>query len=341
MAKKAINAQTSEGFKLDPKFVFIAGEDIPQEECAELGILDLVDSVSNSQGLSTQRESFVSSLAKHGNHQKGLVRKVAVPEGSPWSYVATNRKTGEKTVENYAVVAVTGRCRVRGLRKANAEILGAESPTELDYKMFQADVQSRYVTAEDTMSIVAGENFFRKETTPMDVARLMAQYITQGLDVSHIAKEFGESVTSVYNTLKLNDLAPDLQQKVDRGELPKTAAVKLAKEIESHEEQREVVAASTQSSGKIKGKDLEQNVEAKKQGRKPRKAQKTPKKAEILEMVEALQGICPEAATALHWVCTGEREGIDALLLEALSGPQESSEERAAPEDMPPAVMAL
>lgn len=337
MANKTFNEKTKESFLLDPKHTYIAGFDIPEQECLELGISEFIDRQSNARTLEeAQPEGFVASFAavstREGNVQSVGVRKVKCDKDDKWAYVKTDVKTGEQTRESYMVVVSShGRHRVRGCRRANAEVLGAETPKNLEYKMLKAESDSRYTTPEQTAMRRVIENVMRRQESPMETARYLREKVEGGLDVSHIAKMLGKSAAYIYQNLSLTDLSPALQDKVDSGELPKTAAVELAQNVQDHKKQEEVVAQSTQSNGKIKGKDLSQNVKAVKTGRKPRQAQKTPKKAEILEMIERLRTISPEAADALYWVCTGEREGLDAMLLE----------DRPEPQEMPPAIMAL
>ena len=123
-----------------------------------------------------------------------------------------------------ALVVITGRQRVRWAREANQR-----------FKLAGRDminvpvIVRRGLTDAERFGHVSTENGCRIEETPMGSARKLKHYLSLGRTVEEAAIIFGVSGQTISNWEKLLDLAPEVQNEVDRGTVAAHSAAPLAK----------------------------------------------------------------------------------------------------------------
>lgn len=105
----------------------------------------------------------------------------------------------------------------------------------------------RNCTDEEAMLLALEENLQRSDLNPMETARAYHRLMTEfGLTQDTVAKRLGKDRSTVANILRLNQLASDVQQWVERGALstghakvllgcPKEAQLPLARRIIDHQ----------------------------------------------------------------------------------------------------------
>lgn len=135
------------------------------------------------------------------------------------------------------VVMLDGRRRVRAARMVRDEQAKAKVP--LDQRItVRVNIRSGDPIHLFTHN-VGSEN--RKPRSAMQRASLMLHAKNHGVTEDAIAQMFGVTAQVVKYTLKLHDLAADVQRAVDSGTLPVREAVKLADK--PREEQKKILSA--------------------------------------------------------------------------------------------------
>jgi ParB/RepB/Spo0J family partition protein len=130
---------------------------------------------------------------------------------------------------------ITGEFKVIfGHRRTKAATLAGL--TEIPCFVFDATL-----TDAEAYEIQLVENENRKDLTVMNRVRAIQRGIKEyNMPVEKIAKYYGVSESTIKAELELANLTPELNQFVDKGELPKEVARKLATSFAEHEKQMSV-----------------------------------------------------------------------------------------------------
>jgi ParB/RepB/Spo0J family partition protein len=221
-----------------------------------------------------------------------------------------------KTKDGLPEVAY-GRRRVLACRQANAELIEAGETPILVPATVVTDSSDK--EAAETM---VEENAQRLELTPMNKAKLLKILLQYGHTEKEAAKRFGVSITAIKQWRKLLDLAPELVEKVDTGELSSSAGMELASLPKDEQVKVFAEAKAKAPEGKQVTVKTARNKRRKKSGSKVATKFTPPKRKivkRVLEQGESL-GIPPLALAMARWLegdaAPEEVDGLKAALEE-------------------------
>ncbi len=104
------------------------------------------------------------------------------------------------------------------------------------------DVIEGDLSAEDILVIQGIENLIRDDLKPIEQAKLFRTLLAaNNWTQAALSAEFGISQPTISQTLSLLELAPDVQARVESGQLAATVAAEVASKLGDHDDQREVV----------------------------------------------------------------------------------------------------
>ena len=128
------------------------------------------------------------------------------------------------------VEVVDGKHRVKAALEANERM---KTDSEVFQLMGGKPVQVPTIIKKESdarlFNILISANEIRQDDSPMNKSEKARRLQAFGYTVQDIAKAFGVSRQSVDNWLSLQDLDPKLQEGIENGEIPATAAKALAK----------------------------------------------------------------------------------------------------------------
>lgn len=163
-------------------------------------------------------------------------------------HAVTVVKDGDKAL------VVDGRQRVRHAREAKKRQLAEGSET--------LKVPCKVVRGDDghIVGLAALGNSMREEESPLAKAKRAQRMVDMGKPLDYIALYFGVTTNAVRSWLTLLETAAPVQAAVERGQLPASAAVKLAKlsKAEQAETLKEMVAKAP--AGKVRGHAVEKHL---------------------------------------------------------------------------------
>jgi ParB family chromosome partitioning protein len=147
------------------------------------------------------------------------------------------RKNGE------ALEVIDGRQRVKAAIEANKR-LTAEGKEPMRVRAIVEKGQEA-----DLFGVLITLNELRREDTPLARADKAKRFIDMGKSEAEAAIAFGVSHQTIRNWLALETLSPPVRKAVEKGDLPATAATKLAGL--SSEKQEEKLERLKETGGKI------------------------------------------------------------------------------------------
>ena len=176
-------------------------------------------------------EELASNIEKQGLLQPITVR-VSKSED------VTDLETGEVTVIpcTYEIVCGERRFRAISLLKAkedeeNIAKIKAHRKKSENFQTISCIV--REMTDDDAFDAMITENLQRKDVDPIEEAFAFAQLTEKGRTLEDIALRFGKSTRFVFDRIKLNNLIPELKNRVRDGEIPLSGGMILSKLEES------------------------------------------------------------------------------------------------------------
>lgn len=196
-----------------------------------------------------------------------------------------------------------GRQRVRWAREAN-RIQGIAYG---DPSRFKVQVITRRGDENDHMRRMVRVNEHREMDPPYTKAKKAARMLARGMSRKQIALEFAVSNVTLGHWLSLLELAPDVQKKVESGEMPAHEALGL-KDL-PHQEQAE---KATPEARKAKKADTLEKAKEKKANKK-RDAEfqsKRQSQSQVRRMVDAM-----EASLKSDKVPAGQVKAVTMALL--------------------------
>jgi ParB family transcriptional regulator, chromosome partitioning protein len=103
------------------------------------------------------------------------------------------------------------------------------------------DVVEANLTPEDILVIQGIENLIRDDLKPIEQAKLFRTLLAaNNWTQAELSSEFGISQPTISQTLSLLELAPEVQARVEVGELAATVAAEIASKLDDHDDQRRV-----------------------------------------------------------------------------------------------------
>lgn len=175
----------------------------------------------------TALDELASNIEKQGLLQPITVR-VSKSED------VTDLETGEVTAIpcTYEIVCGERRYRAVSLLKAkedeeNVARIKAHRKKSEKYQSISCIV--REMTDEEAFDAMITENLQRKDVDPIEEAFAFAQLSERGRSYEDIALKFGKSARFVFDRIKLNNLIPELKERVRNGDIPLSGAMILSK----------------------------------------------------------------------------------------------------------------
>lgn len=191
MSKQALPGTRLNMFGMDPDDVVIIGLDTDDGPDHPLWDERIKLPVDEALGL---------NMAHYGNIEPVIVRKNgSVPE------------------------VVDGRQRVRAARWVNEKVLIPRGETPLKLKVIAQ-------TGEDDKisGVMISANEQRKDDDPLTKARKLQRFLELGNSDKDAALAFGVTTTTIRNWKKLLNLAPEVQEAVESGQLSASAAAEVS-----------------------------------------------------------------------------------------------------------------
>lgn len=315
MANKALPTKSSENFHISPFRIYIPGHDGSAQDDAENVRMSIESNAKEPVS------SLIESIAQDGNEEPIKVIKVPCEASDPFAW--------EHKGKTFRVEVIFGRHRIRAARSVILD-RGIDPSDEANpgfVFMRNASCVSR-MNEETQARLIIAENFARRTPDPIAQAEDIVRYEQMGLSIAEIAKMMGESLSSIKNKKSLSNLAPEIQDQVRSGEVGKAAAYEVAK-LDDHDDQH--LAVMTGANGThpeaIKAVDdvrranaeilagNGERVEILTQDPRPEPKIVKPKKRDIVELREVMDGVEPRLTAVLAWVL-GEitEEDRDALI---------------------------
>lgn len=221
MAKSSKDAygavSTFNGLRIRPDDLVIIGEDVDAEVCPELNDPDRAG---------PPLPSLIDSVAAHGIKEPILIRKLS--DGS--------------------VIVVDGRQRVKAARLAN-ERIGKKGGEVSILVPCVVETSANEGDSAVTM-IVANEH--RREASPVERARKAQTMRDMGHDDKAIGLMFGVSSVTIANWKKLLSVDPKVLADVERGKVPASLAIEVAKLPAA--DQSAAIAKAAETTGSVGGK---------------------------------------------------------------------------------------
>lgn len=176
-------------------------------------------------------EAALKELASNIEKQ-GLLQPITVRVSK--SEDVTNLETGDITTIpcSYEIVCGERRYRAVSLLKAkedeeNVARIKAHRKKSEKYQSISCIV--REMTDEEAFDAMITENLQRKDVDPIEEAFAFAQLSERGRSYEDIALKFGKSARFVFDRIKLNNLIPELKERVRNGDIPLSGAMILSK----------------------------------------------------------------------------------------------------------------
>jgi ParB family transcriptional regulator, chromosome partitioning protein len=229
-------------------------------------------------------EHFVASIMEHGILEPVLIRK-----NGPLFEV------------------LDGRQRVRGAVEANRRFSEAGSD-----KVVLVPVVSRRDDDVDAAKVMIAANEIRQADTPLVRARKAQRLMNFGATLPEVARQFGITVDTLNENLRLLETAPEVQDAVEKGEVPATAASAVAS-LPREEQKAAMVSIRAQGlnvtrrtvKDKVKAK-----AEAKRTGTPEREVLQPPRKRVLTAVIDAFAADDRVLSQHLHalmaWMTTGK-----------------------------------
>lgn len=283
-AKIELTAKRTDLWRFDPNAVVIIGVDT-DHKAGEHPYRE----TDERMNVEIPRE-FIDSVKSKG---------VQVPVGI--------RRTADKKLE-----VAFGRRRSMANRIANAELLAEGKEPKLLPAIIVKDTDDR--EAVETMIL---ENELRLDDTPLAKAKKLEIALAFGHTDASAAAAFGVSITAVRNWKKLLDLAPEIKDKVEMGEISSSAAMDLA--VLPKEEQ--VTRFEELKAEAPEGKPVTVKQTTRTRRKATKSSAETPFKVPTRKVVHDLvknvetSGLPEDAIAMLKWL-TGHAEPKDVFGLE-------------------------
>lgn len=193
----------------------------------------LIDKISPSSmnPRKTFDEASLDELASNIEKQ-GLLQPITVRISK--SEDVTNLETGEVTTFPYTYEIVCGERRFRAFlllkAKEDKENIARIKAHRKKSERFQTiSCIVRDMTDEEAFDAMITENLQRKDVDPIEEASAFSQLLEKGRTLEDIALKIGKSTRFVFDRVKLNNLIPEIQQRVRNGEIPLSGAMILSK----------------------------------------------------------------------------------------------------------------
>lgn len=172
-------------------------------------------------------EELAANIEKQGLLQPITVRVAKSEE-------VTNLETGDVTIIPCSYEIVCGERRFRALlllkAKEDEENLAKIKAHRKKSERFQTiPCIVRDMTDEEAFDAMITENLQRKDVDPIEEAFAFSQLLGKGRTLEDIALRFGKSTRFVFDRVKLNNLIPELKNRVREGEIPLSGAMILSK----------------------------------------------------------------------------------------------------------------
>jgi ParB family transcriptional regulator, chromosome partitioning protein len=202
---------------------------------------------------------------------------------------------------------VDGRQRVRAAMEANRRLSDSGSD-----KQIQVPVTSRRDDDRQAARVMVVANEVRQSDTPVVRARKAQRLLNMGMVLPEVAASFDLSITSLTDLLKLLETSTEVQNMVESGAVPVTAASAVAslpreEQGAAMEDIRSQGLTVTRQSVKDKVKARQ---EAKRTGAPEREVSLAPKKKTLGQVSDAYWEDGRQLPQALHdllhWVMTGQ-----------------------------------
>ena len=180
-------------------------------------------------------EAALQELASNIEKQ-GLLQPITVRVAK--SEDVTDLETGDVTTIpcSYEIVCGERRFRAISLLKTK-EDEGKQAKIKAHRKKsekFQTiSCIVREMTDDEAFDAMITENLQRKDVDPIEEAFAFAQLTEKGRTLEDIALRFGKSTRFVFDRIKLNNLIPELKNRVRDGEIPLSGGMILSKLEES------------------------------------------------------------------------------------------------------------
>lgn len=156
----------------------------------------------------------------------------------------TVRKNGETSDGTPIVEVVFGRQRVRAACEANRRFKAQRK------ELILVPATRRRGEDADLFGVMITENEQRQDDTPLARARKCARYMQFGKSELDASIRFGVTTTTIRSWLALLECAPEVQALVEKGEMPASIAVKLAK---LPREEQPAVLEKLKEQGELRG----------------------------------------------------------------------------------------
>lgn len=231
MAKQAFDASRENAWWLDPAKIVVVGvdtEDGIENPLVSHRVLKLKETGPS--------EEMIASIMEHG---------VLTP--------ITVRKDG------LTIQAVLGRHRTLAAREASRRRLelGGEP-------ILIRCIQRKDNEVSKLRGAIEAENHIREDDDPLTKAKNAQMMLDGGRDRRSVARDFGISVESLDNSLKLLELSPQMQEAVKQGHIRPTAAATYSDL--SHAEQAEVLEKAKELGVVISVPEARRQKKARKKG---------------------------------------------------------------------------
>jgi ParB family chromosome partitioning protein len=196
-----------------------------------------------------------------------------------------------------AVEVVFGRQRVKAAREASRRLLAEGKQKVL--------VPGRVQRGDDPhmFGLLLSENEIRQDDNVVAKARKLQRYLEMGRSEADACTMFGVSITTVKNWLALLDLDPEVLRQVERGTVPMTTALGLAK-LPRAEQPGRLQEMLAEEGGGVRGSGARER--AAKGGKGPARVRTMRKKAEVEDFKAFCEGNAKACAlpadTILGWV---------------------------------------
>jgi len=171
-------------------------------------------------------EAMVLSIMAGGIYEPIVVRKNGEHKGKP------------------IVEVVDGKQRVKHAREANRRLKAAGKEAVL------VPAVRRRGEDADLFGVMVSANDIRRDDGPLVRARKCARYMAFGRTEQQASVTFGVTVTTIRSWLELLECSKEVQGAVEKGEMPASVAVKLAK---LPREEQPAVLEKLKAEGEVRG----------------------------------------------------------------------------------------
>ncbi len=180
-------------------------------------------------------EAALQELASNIEKQ-GLLQPITVRVAK--SEDVTDLETGDVTTIPCSYEIVCGERRFRAISllktkedEGNQAKIKAHRKKSEKFQTISCIV--REMTDDEAFDAMITENLQRKDVDPIEEAFAFAQLTEKGRTLEDIALRFGKSTRFVFDRIKLNNLIPELKNRVRDGEIPLSGGMILSKLEES------------------------------------------------------------------------------------------------------------